>query len=383
MNRQETDIYISQMIESYRWYGRIYPSLGEVRSLMTREGAMYERIGRIMDELSAGIADIEKYIRHIPSKLGIKDARMIILHTALEGMEKKGMVCEEALDLMRDEFFSMTFETAGYTGINNKKLLKGSNNKKLIKLYESLCSPGNDRRKDKYKRAVRAAVSRSINVWMLGMSVYTLTAGADNALRMSGELVDDVFRTILRRFELRVTGEGAGRDICLSFMSELDIPEAGSCMLRCFKPDEYDSVGKRTPGGTYLHAYDMKTKKRKKAGPITVKGACMVMIIMLVGIMITGMTAAKTDDKEARLRQAMTGAMKTTVEKMDDMKQTNALMAVFMQRMLSLVDDDVDLTVRICEIDKEEHEMEVEAVGEYGPSGNDRRRVAVRRRISF
>ena len=370
MNRDEIDIYIKQFIESYRWYGRLYPTLDEIRELMPRDGVMYERLSMVMEKLSG-----ETIIKSIPAELGINDVRMTILHTAVAAMENKGIVSETALDLMEKELADLPHSTV--------KHVKKKKNKSLIKMYERIQNIRVEKKREKSVKTVRESVRKDIKIWMLGMSVYTEIVGADSALRMTEDLVDDVFRLIIKRFETRVAEEGIDREICLSFMSDLDIPEAGLCMLRCFMRDDFGVGKKRTPGGTYLHVSGMALNKRKSFRLISGRGAGMMAVVMLMGIMITGMMSTKNDDKETRLRQAMTGAMQTTVEKMDDMDQTNALMAVFMQRMLSLVDDDVDLTVRICELDKEDHELEVEAVGEYGESGNSRRRVAVRRRISF
>lgn len=370
MNRDEIEIYIKQFIESYRWYGRLYPTLDEVRELMPRDGVMYERLSMVMEKLSDEIN-----VKNISAELGIYDVRMTILHTAVAAMEKKGIVSETALDLMEKELADLSH--------GKVKRTKVKKNRSLLKMYEGIQGTYKGKKREKSRNTIREAIRKDINTWMLGMSVYTEIVGADSALRMTEDLVDDVFRLIIKRFETRLAEEGVDREICLSFMHDLDIPEAGLCMLRCFMRDDFGINQKRTPGGTYLHVSDMVPNRRKSFRLMSGRGAGMMAIVMLMGIMITGMMSIKNDDKETRLRQAMTGAMQTTVEKMDDMDQTNALMAVFMQRMLSLVDDDVDLTVRICELDKEDHELEVEAVGEFGESGNSRRRVAVRRRISF
>ena len=398
MKQEEVDIYIKQFIESYRWYGRVYPSLDEVRELMPRSSIIYDRISRVMYKLSGectetsgshegdlyaernsetgtGVMDMEAVIKSIPAELGVHDVRMTILHTAVAGMEKKGTISESALDLMADELVDLTNTTT--------KHAIGKKNKGLIKQYEEIQKLSEGKKRDKRIKTVRGEVRKDLKAWMLGMSVYTEIAGADSALRMSEDIVGDLFRLIIRRFATKISEDGVDRDICLSFMSGLDIPEAGLCMLRCFMADDIGRDKKRIPGGIYLHVPDMVINRKKSIRLLLGRGAGVVAVIMLMGIMVTGMMYTKTDDKESRLRQAMTGAMKTTVEKMDDLTQTNALMAVFMQRMLSLVDDDVDLTVRICELDKEDHEIEVEAVGEYEMSGDDRRRVAVRRRISF
>ena len=106
MNRDEIEIYIKQFIESYRWYGRLYPTLDEVRELMPRDGVMYERLSMVMEKLSD-----ETIIKNIPAELGIHDVRMTILHTAVTAMEKKGIVCEAALDLMEKELADLPHST--------------------------------------------------------------------------------------------------------------------------------------------------------------------------------------------------------------------------------------------------------------------------------
>ena len=401
MKQDETGLYIEQMIESYRWYGRLYPALDEVRELMSRDGQMYRGITACMDVLSAGNhagtdsgergsgavsetyewdsygeADMESFIRHIPARLGTNDIRMIILHTAIACMEKNGTVSETALDLMEDELIALPRVE---TGKRDKRKAK---NRGMLKQYDELQKLRDGKRKKESTKKLAACIREDINIWMLGMSVYTEIAGADKALKMSQELVGDLFSVLIRRFRQRLLEEGVDSRLCSSFMSELGISEAGICMRRCFIIDDKREKKKRKPGGVYLHINNMNNK-RKRRGVLFGRGVGVVAVIMLVIVMTANISGIKPDDKEAKLRQAMTGAMKTTVANMDNMDQTNALMALFMQKMLSMVDDDVDLTVRICEMDRKEHELEVEAVGEYDMSGAGRRRVAVRRRISF
>ena len=49
------------------------------------------------------------------------------------------------------------------------------------------------------------------------------------------------------------------------------------------------------------------------------------------------------DQKESRLRHALTQALTATVGEMPGVKETNQLLAGFMQHMLQQVDDDIDL----------------------------------------
>ena len=95
--------------------------------------------------------------------------------------------------------------------------------------------------------------------------------------------------------------------------------------------------------------------------------------------------------RESRLRQSLSQAMYASVNEMTSSDENtglkssdhNRLLAVFMQTMLLKVDDDIDLTVRICDEDLSKNELEVEAIGEYLSPLKIPRKVSVRRKIAF
>ena len=92
--------------------------------------------------------------------------------------------------------------------------------------------------------------------------------------------------------------------------------------------------------------------------------------------------------KEQSLRSALSRAMSTSVnevfvDKTTQKQDHNTLLAVFMQSLLQNVDDDVDLTVRVCEDNNSNRELEVEAIGEYKSPFNVTHKVRVRRRVAF
>ena len=232
-------------------------------------------------------------------------------------------------------------------------------------------------------------------IWMMGMTAYAWMGTFSEAVRRSSELVHGGFRQELRTLARRAEHEDPGL-LCRSFLKEVAIPEIPLCLmvgLRLGEGVEADpglvvSACRRryvTPCTTTDGAQPGECNKNHSQagnGRMARKGvfaAVLTAVWVLIMIGLTGLADAK---KEQHLREALTGAMSVTVGESPDISETNQMLAVFMQNMLNCVEDDIDLTVRICEMDEQKKTMDVEAVGEYD-LGLGRRCVRVRRRVAF
>ncbi|MCR5691123.1 MAG: hypothetical protein K6G62_02785 [Eubacterium sp.] len=112
------------------------------------------------------------------------------------------------------------------------------------------------------------------------------------------------------------------------------------------------------------------------------------MIISMVGVtsiilLLTIQGAVNMDSKNQHdLRAGLTLAMTQTMNqlKQEKMQESNQYIALLMEGLISRLDTDMDLTLKVHSFDPDKKELEVEAIGSYVLPGNVERRVSVRRR---
>ncbi len=108
---------------------------------------------------------------------------------------------------------------------------------------------------------------------------------------------------------------------------------------------------------------------------------------MLFVIMIQSTVNTVTRHKES-LEGAMTAAMYQTMSEVMErdsygIRDANQMVAAFLQAMIQRMDTDMDLTVKIYDVDRERGRMDVEAVGCYELPNHKKKEVRVRRQIVF
>ncbi len=82
------------------------------------------------------------------------------------------------------------------------------------------------------------------------------------------------------------------------------------------------------------------------------------------------------------LSTAMYQTMSEVIEKNSyGIHNRNEMIAAFLQAMLQKIKTDIDLTVRIHEVNYETGRMDIEAIGEYRLPNRRTKRVSVRRQV--
>lgn len=116
---------------------------------------------------------------------------------------------------------------------------------------------------------------------------------------------------------------------------------------------------------------------------VSIIGISSVILIVMI------QTAVNTESRQREsMEDALATAMSQTMSEVAEknsfgMENRNEVLAAFLQALICKLDDDVELTVKIHQLDCESGEMEVEAVGVYDIPGSERRSVSVRRRIAM
>lgn len=201
-------------------------------------------------------------------------------------------------------------------------------------------------------------------------------AGEDTAV---GKLVLEAVKKLTTGEGL--TGSEPAREVMEGIAKELDrtgknnrLKKITEAAIRMEEHGQY-----RDPEGNGL-SHEKKDKTKRKV----VKGAILAGVLCTVFIVGIGIMDRL---KEERLRSAMNLALYATVDETfgegKESMDSNDMMAIFLQEMLRSVDEDVDLTVRIRDMDRKHGMIEVEAVGEYDSILSTRHQVAVSRRIGI
>ncbi len=331
----EKKLYIRHMSAGYICGKSICDCLQDTGIILPRSGSLKRRIDTCLGMITTGedLPEINP-LRSALSVIDEGDPLLVILHDMIQNAE--------------------------ITGVRSKS---------LFGIYEEMISYYDEKKKSDKKK-------NEVILCMSSMVVYTQMMGAGQALKKTGLLTDGVIKKQIKELRKRYEAGDDIEAICEGFLPEYRLPEITGCMISCLSGR---AEGYVVPVGGELFPAGGVYEKRKISG----KEICAVMLAVIIGI--TGIMGilTKEDKKEGRLRSALSQALVTAVGDMKDEKGTNQIMAGFMQQMLKQVDDDIDLTVRICDLDEHDQTMEVEAVGEYESFLGDRRRISVRRRLSF
>jgi hypothetical protein len=108
---------------------------------------------------------------------------------------------------------------------------------------------------------------------------------------------------------------------------------------------------------------------------------------MLVVIMIQSTVNLEMRKKES-LDNAMSAALYQTMSEVVEqesygIRNTNQMVAAFLQAMIVRMDADMDLTVKVHQVDYVRGEMDVEAIGIYELPNHKNKKISVRRKIAF
>ena len=116
-----------------------------------------------------------------------------------------------------------------------------------------------------------------------------------------------------------------------------------------------------------------------KIGIIVFVGASSIVLVIMMQSSIN-IENIQREEVTASLEFAMTQTMQELMEKNSyAVRNTNEMMAMFLQEMLARVEGDMNLTVISHACDYEKGFMDMEAVGEFTLPGNRIKKVSVRR----
>lgn len=92
--------------------------------------------------------------------------------------------------------------------------------------------------------------------------------------------------------------------------------------------------------------------------------------------------------QEESLENALACAMYQTMSEVMEqdsygIRNSNQMMAAFLQAMLERMEEGVDLTVRVHQFDYERGRMDLEAIGSYELPNHKKKTITVRRQIAF
>ena len=366
----ETKLYISQLIAGYTCGKKIPDALRECCLIIPEEALTGKKISKCINMLTTG-EDLpeEAPLRSALSVIDEGEPLLVILHDMIEEAEATGRIKKELFAFF-EEMVSFTLEAKD----DQKKRKKSGKSDKSVLLYEKLGKCRNKTTSKRLQKRIINDIKNELILFMISMVIYTRTAGISQALKRTQSLTSGLVKAQLKCMRKGFESGTSTDELCMHFFDKLDIPEVRQCIISCFsRKQESFSIP------LYGDLFEVGEYKRKKYR----KELCAVGLAVIIGVMgITGIIS-KDDKKEGRLKNALSQALMVAVGDMKEEKGTNQIMAGFMQQMLKQVDDDIDLTVRICDLDRLDQTMEVEAIGEYESFLGDRRRISVRRRLSF
>ena len=367
----EIKLYVSQFTAGYISGKNVCAALGECLLVLPEKGVLYARVKECIHMLLTGEDLPEKNpLRSSLSVIDEGEPSLVVFHDMIVWSESIGRT--EA-DLFRtyEEMISFLDETPERI----QKRLKRKNNNSAA-TYERIRKCRRKNASSRLKKELIKDLKNELILFMTSMIIYTRMTGVSQALKKTHTLTHGLIKNQVKN--LRKAHE-SGEDmstVCKGFLSELELSEVTQCVACCFAGEADRYV---IPMSGILFINEGSRRKRRIPG----KEICAVFLAVVLGTMgIMGMIT-KEDKREGRLRNALSHALLSAVGEMKDEKGTNQIMAGFMQKMLREVDDDIALTVRICDLDELDQTMEVEAIGEYDSFLGDRRRISVRRRLSF
>ena len=364
-------IYTRQFISGYTSGKNICDVLSECAIVLPKDCGLYGRISNCLNMLMTGEGLPEE--DPLKSSLSVIDEGeplLVILHDMI--------VHAESVGRMDEDLFTTYEDMISYIGEENENRNKSLRRKKdkSAELYERLKKCRRKNASKHLKKELIKDLKNELILCMTSMVIYTRMKGVNQGLKQTCLLTKGFLRVKLKNLRKRYEAGENLNTLCRDFLSELKLPEINQCFTCCFAGEaEHYTV----PMGGGLFLNEGKRTKRKIPG----KEICTVFVAVIIGAMGIMGISAKDDKKEGRLKNALTQSLMTAVGDMKDERGRNQIMAGFMQQMLKEVDDDIDLTVRICDLDELDQTMEVEAIGEYDSFLGDRRRISVRRRLSF
>ena len=396
MRESEYSIYSERLIAGYRRFGRLCPALESCREVLPAGSSLSVSIEECLKKLLTGNGAEEIHpVREALRSLENGDVRLTILHDVIANGEETGCEIGGVLVFLKEMWELVPAGRAGGDKRNKAREKRG------FSYYQRLRQGADGHRRDRWVRRAVGEIAEELPVWMMAVTSYAWTGSFSEAVRRSSALTHGFFRKELRTLA-RCADHGEPDGLCRSFLTELAVPEIPLCLMVALRLSEgadedaemvlsacrrwHERAGVFTSGGSGgFHAGGkgvgiagipgMGNRFARKG----VMAAVLTAVWVLIMIGMTGLADAK---KEQHLREALTGAMSVTVGETPGITETNQMLAIFMQNMLLCVDDDIDLTVRICEMNEKEKTMDVEAVGEYD-LGFGRRRVSVLRRVAF
>lgn len=349
--KPDESIYMEQLICSYIRHKRLVPAYRECM-LIVPEGGFKTGMTGCMDKL---VSTEGKYsVLEILSELDTGNMTMHLLHDVIAIMEERG-VCREQVLLMFKEYIH-----------------RGD----AFDIREKDQQRKHPRKRDKQKQDRQ---KQELGLCMLGLIMYTELIGFEEGLIRITGFAHGSLREEFGKLRAGFINGESDEELVKGFLPGTDDPEIRSCLIGCLRYDERENKGENIecilrPG--------VPDKIHVPVKHAALKGLVVLGAALTLGIW--GHSMIKEDkSREDSLRAAMTTAMYETAGELDTTQGNNGMLAVFMQNMLLKVDDDIDLTVRICEMDQKDQVLEVEAVGEYDTIPFGHRRVTVRRRISF
>ena len=114
----------------------------------------------------------------------------------------------------------------------------------------------------------------------------------------------------------------------------------------------------------------------------------MVGVSSLLFVALWQKTINDQREQQESLENCLSVAMSQTLEEVIKkesygIENRNEMMAAFLQSMIRKIDREMDLTIKIHELDPLRREMDVEAVGKYKTVGGEPHTVSVRRKFTI
>ncbi|MCH5252265.1 MAG: hypothetical protein J1F22_04765 [Lachnospiraceae bacterium] len=114
---------------------------------------------------------------------------------------------------------------------------------------------------------------------------------------------------------------------------------------------------------------------------VSVIGLSSILFVIMIQTTINTESVYREEIADA-LSTAMSQTMSEVMEKNSyGIHNRNEMIAAFLQAMMQKIQADIDLTVRIHQMDYETGKMDIEAIGEYRLPNQRIRRVSIRRQV--
>ena len=115
--------------------------------------------------------------------------------------------------------------------------------------------------------------------------------------------------------------------------------------------------------------------------------ACAIGISSFLLIVMVQKSANDKMRQQEQLDDSLAVAMSQTLEEIAEdesygISNQNEMMAAFLQAMLRKIDQDVDLTIKVHQINYVLKQMDIEAIGKYKTVGGEPHTVSIRRKIT-